>query len=115
MLSSGYVCLAVLLEPERVKFWPAGSSVEFCQLFEWGQDFTFRGDDFCFFPETICKVPQHMSVFMVLFAFKYFCCICNTVSAIWWYSVGVGVLLFLFDFYFMAGRNLFFLLIVFFL
>lgn len=27
MLSSDYVCLAVLLSPERVKFWPTGSSV----------------------------------------------------------------------------------------
>lgn len=27
MLSSDYVCLAVLLYPERAKFWPTGSSV----------------------------------------------------------------------------------------
>lgn len=43
-------------------------------------------------PEAICGVPQHISVFVVLFAFKYFCCICNIVSAIWWYFV-VGCLL----------------------
>lgn len=36
----------------------------------------------------ICEVPQHISVFVVLFALKYFCCI---VSAIWWYfDVGAG-------------------------
>lgn len=37
MLSLGYVCLDVLLQPDRVKFWPTGSSVEFCQLFEWAR------------------------------------------------------------------------------
>lgn len=74
-----------------MKFCPTGSSVEFCQ-FEWGQDFAFSGNDFWFLPEAICEVPQHISVFVVLFAFKYFCCICNIVSAIWWYF-DVGCLL----------------------
>lgn len=36
------------------------------------------------FPEVICEMPQHKSVFVVMFAFKYFSCI---VSATWWYFV----------------------------
>lgn len=37
-----------------------------------------------FLPEVICEVPQHISVFVVLFAFKYFCCICNMVVFCCW-------------------------------
>lgn len=62
--------------------------MNFASDFGGGQDFAFSGDGFCFFPEVICEVPQHRSVFVVLFAFKYFC---YTVSAIWWYFVGCFV------------------------
>lgn len=61
------------------------------------------------------RYVKYHSIYLCL----WFCLLLNTsaVSAIWWYFVvgcfvDVGVLL-LFDFYFMAGRNLVFILIIF--
>lgn len=62
---------------------------------------------------------RHVKCHSIYLCF-WFCLLLNisAVSAIWWYFVvdcfvGVGVLLLLFDFYFTAGRNLVFLLIIF--
>lgn len=66
-----------------LKEWNSGP-LEVQLSFANGQDFAFSGDDFWFLPEATCEVPQHISVFLVLFAFEYFCCICNMVVFCCW-------------------------------
>lgn len=67
-------CLAVACKSEMLSHWK--SRVNFASDFSGARTLSFMVMAF-FFQEVISEMPKLKSVFMVLFAFEYFFCICT--------------------------------------